>query len=40
VDWIHLAQAMVQWWAFVKKVLKLRVVKTKHGEFIEWVSDC
>lgn len=40
VDWIHLAQTLVQWPAFVERVLKLRVAKTKHGEFIEYVSDC
>jgi hypothetical protein len=33
VDWIHLAQDMVQWRALVKTIMK-------GGEFLEWMNDC
>lgn len=39
VDWIYLDQNIIQWLAFVKHGLKLRIPKKKSGKFVDQLSD-
>jgi len=33
IEWIHVAQARVKWWAFVKRIMNLLVPYNKAGIF-------